>query len=415
MKQLKTVTVPLNTVTVPLEVNTYYVLSFLIMLSCSFTLATYVPFLIWQGMTLKQIGIISASFIGISIISEPPTGGFADKFGRHYSIVISCFLAAIGEITYFYAHNFWLFIISEVLVGIGRSFASGALESWMVDSINARNCSHMRQEIIRKGSYLNNAGMIIGCVSGSLVACYNMAWPFLLGAITATITGIYSLKLKECYAKNEFSADGKVDKRKQESIIKKIKFTFSKAVTNNKIAALMLMSAILSLAVSLVNLQWTVLFQRDYHLETKYLGLMFAAFVVFDSIGAYFSKKRKFIFKEEKQILASVQALTAIMIIGVSLVSGFIMALAFFLLHESGRGAFKPLKNHFLHNHIEENNRASMMSLESMISKFGNLIGLLIGSLIVGIYSIKFIWLFSGIFLLLSALIYLLPKKSVAT
>jgi MFS family permease len=82
--------------------HNYLILSFLIMLACSFSFATYIPFLVHHAMNLWQINVINSCFMATIIIMEMPTGSFADKFGRHRSITLSCFLLALATLIYFF-------------------------------------------------------------------------------------------------------------------------------------------------------------------------------------------------------------------------------------------------------------------------------------------------------------------------
>ena len=388
--------------------NNYLILSFLITLAASFSFATYIPFLVNRAMNLWQINVINSFFMGTIILMELPTGSFADKFGRHRSVTLSCFLMVIGLLVYFLSENFWIFIAAEVIIGLAKTFASGALEAWLVDSLNAQGLGHLKEKLFRQEAYWSSMGIILGCLIGSYVGNSNLAWPWLMGAIISLIIGLYSLTLKEPYHNPE-------TKRVRESLVKQIKIACGHGFNNRNLVSFMILSAVLAISVQALNMQWTVVFQNEYGMEVKYLGWIFSAIALTASLGGHLSKYSRRLFKDENKSLAFTQVITALMIIILTQISGLVTTLSFFLLHELGRGAFKPLKQSFFNNHLVSETRATVLSLDSMITKIGSLIGLLLSGFIANTYSIKIAWLASGLFLLGASLYFFLPKKTTET
>lgn len=374
------------------------------MLATSFSFATYIPFLVNRAMNLWQINLINAFFMATIILMEMPTGSFADKFGRHRSISISCFLLGISFFAYFLANGFWFFILAEVIAGLGKTFSSGALEAWVVDSLKANNLGHLKEKVFRQETYWSSAGAIIGSLSGAYAGNHNLAWPWLMGAILTSALSIYSLFLKEPYHQTG-------ETRVKISLSKQIKIGWQHGFGNRDLISFMILGAILALAIQSLNMQWTIVFQNDYHLETKYLGWIFIGIALTQAWGSHLSKYSRRLIKNERKSLALTQLITALVIIILTLISGLIATLSFFLIHEVSQGAFKPLKQTFFNDQLLSETRATVLSLDSMVSKIGSLIGLLVSGFLANTYSIKIAWLASGIFLLIATSIFLLPTK----
>ncbi len=340
------------------------------------------------------------------ILMELPTGSFADKFGRHRSITLSCFLMTLGLMVYFFSNNFWLFIAAEVIIGLGKTFSSGALEAWLVDSLQAHGLSHKKEKLFRQETYFSSAGAVIGSLIGSYTGNSNLAWPWLLGAILSLLIGLYSLTLKEPY---HYLGE----KRVEAGLGKQIKIAWHHGFSNQNLVSFMVLGAVLALAVQALNMQWTIVFQKQYGLETKYLGWVFLGIALTQSWGGHLSKYSQRLVKDEKKSLALTQIMTALMIIVLTQISGLATTLGFFFLHELSRGAFKPLKQSFFNDHLLSETRATVLSLDSMINKVGSLVGLLMSGFLANAFSIKTAWLVSGLFLLLAALFFFLPKRTV--
>jgi MFS family permease len=385
-------------------VNRYLILSFLIILGASTTAATYVPFMLSKAMNLWQINLINAFFMAAIILMEMPTGSFADKFGRHNSVKLSFFLHALGLLIYFISGNLWLFIIAEIIAGISLTFSSGALEAWLVDSLEFHAVVRLKAKIFRREAYFNSAGLVIGSLSGAYIGNQNLSWPWLLGAAISVLAGIYSLSLTETYRQKDTA-------RIRVSLIKQIKLACDHGFNNRHIVSFMALGAIFSIATQALNMQWTVVFQRNFHLEISELGWIFVGIAILISLGSSLSKYSLRLFKDAKKTLAITQIITAIVIIILASVTGLVMTLSLFFLHELTRGMFKPIKQSFFNDHLLSETRASVLSLDSMINKIGSLIGLLISGWLAQSYSIKVAWLVSGIFLLVALLLFLIPKK----
>ncbi len=381
----------------------YLILSFLIMLASSFTFATYIPFLVNRAMSLWQINVINSFFMATIILMEMPTGSFADKFGRNRSITLSCILLSGATLTYFVADSFWLFILAEVIAGLGKTFASGALEAWVVDSLKAAGQYELKEKLFRQESYWSSAGVIIGSLIGSYVGNYNLAWPWLIAAMLSFGVGLYSLRLRE--------PNLSLEKKLSPGFGEQIKIAWRHGFGNKQIISFMVLGAILALAVQALNMQWTIVFQKDYHLETKYLGWIFIGIALAQAWGGNLSKYSQRFFRDEKKSLAITQIATAVLVIIITQISGFLATLIFFLLHELTRGAFKPLKQNFFNDQLLSETRATVLSLDSMINKVGSLIGLLISGFLANSYSINIAWLASGLFLLGASLLFFLPKR----
>lgn len=384
--------------------RTFLILSFLMMFSVSFSFATYIPFLVERGMNLWQINVINCFFMATIILMEMPTGSFADKFGRHRSITLSCFISAAATLTYFLADCLWLFVLAEIIAGLGKTFASGALEAWVVDSLKAEGQIHEKEKLFRQETYFCSAGIIIGSLCGSYIGNYNIAWPWLVSASMSFLVGIYSLRLKESYHDPAL-------KRAKTGLMKQIQMGWQHGFNSRKIISFMILGAILALAIQALNMQWTIVFQKTYQVQTKYLGWIFIGIAISDAWGGNLSKYSRRWIKDESRSLAFTQVLTALVIIILTQISGLAATLSFFFLHEMTRGAFKPLKQSYFNDQLVSETRATVLSLDSMINKIGSFVGLLISGFLANTYSINTAWLASGIFLLLASLFFFLPKR----
>ena len=100
------------------------------------------------------------------------------------------------------------------------------------------------------------------------------------------------------------------------------------------------------------------------------------------------------------------QLFTVAGILGASLMGGAIPTVAFFLLHEAGRGMLTPLKQSYLNKRIPSTQRATILSFESMILKAGSFVGLGLSGYWAKSFGIPITWFASGCLLAISVLVF---------
>lgn len=385
----------------------YLFFSGLFTFALAFFFATYVPFLTEKGMNLWQISFINSFFMLFIILAEMPTGSFADRFGRHHSISISCFLLVISFLIYYFSESFWLFILAEIIGAIGHTFVSGAAEAWLVDSLKVRDEFHLKEKIFRQEQFSKTIGLTFGCISGAWLGSFNLAWPWLATSFFMFVAGIFSLFfIKENYHREEKELS-------KNGTLKQLKDAWHYGVRNKELLYVMSFGALIALALQAINMQWTLLFKDSYGFSSVSLGYLFILTSLMIALGGRFSKRIKHLFKDERMFIILPQLLTAVAIVVTAQASGLLFVGSAFLLHEFGRGIFTPVKQNYMNNRIESNRRATLLSLESMFTKLGAFVGLLISGLLANNFGINKTWLLSGLLLLIGIIIFFIILKKI--
>jgi len=132
--------------------------------------AFFILFLIDQGLSYTQIGVLYAvREIAINLL-EIPSGMMADAFGRRKALIIS-FLSYIASFLIFYfSNNFFLFLLAFILFGAGDAFRSGTHKGLIMDYLKQQGWSEQKiayyghtRSWSQRGSALSSiiAGLII--------------------------------------------------------------------------------------------------------------------------------------------------------------------------------------------------------------------------------------------------------------
>lgn len=371
----------------------------------SFMFSTYAPFLVENGMSLLQVNIINGFFMTFNIFFEMPTGSFADRVGRHHSLTVSCFLIGLSCLVYFFSHSFWLFIAAEIIGAAGETFASGASDAWLSDSLKKRGEFNLKEEVFRKRTLSRTIGVIIGCLLGSRLGEISLGLPWLASAIFMFLLSILCF----FFIKENYSADMKRDQTS--NLYTQVKNAWHKGIKNNKLLYIMSFGGLITLTFQALNMQWSVLFKRSYEFSPTQLGYLFVGIALATALGAELSKQVARRIKNERLAMVIPQLFTAVAIIVCSLSNSYLAVLGTFLAHELGRGFFSPLQQNYINNRLESETRATLLSLDSMFTKLGALLGLLISGLIADSFSIQSAWLFSGTFLAITVIIFIIKTK----
>lgn len=382
-------------------IKTYVAFSFLLSLSHAFFFATYQLFLLSHGLNLLEINIVNMFFMGSVFLLEVPTGAFADVFGRKKSIVLGCFAMALSMLVYFLGDNFWIFILAELIGALGLTFLSGALEAWVVDALAYHGYDGELSSVFRREVYATQIGIICGSVLGGYLGERNLAWPWLASAISTVAVGIFAwrvLQEKQSVRKHfAFSFQPLL-----RTIRDSVRFGYQK----KSVWFVVLFGMILAFSVQGMNMQWPVIFQETYGFSTSSLGWLFAAISALTMLGGQLSKFFAQRVRHEKNAIVLSQVVTAIGIIGASLMFGLVPTLSLFLLHEMGRGMLGPLKQAYLNHRIPSEQRATILSFDSMIGKAGAFLGLLGSGYLAESAGIPASWFASGCLLAVGVLVF---------
>ncbi len=128
---------------------------------------------LWQlerGLTVAQAMTISSA-AGLTIFAlELPTSGFADAFGRRPVFVVSAVVNVVASSILLVAHSFWAFFAAAVLTGVFRALDSGPLEAWFVDTVHTTTPgADVDGALAAQGTVLGGAIAAGALVSGGLV------------------------------------------------------------------------------------------------------------------------------------------------------------------------------------------------------------------------------------------------------
>ena len=85
-----------------------------------------VPFFQSKGLSMQEVFSLQAIFGLVVLITEVPSGYFADVLGRKQTLIVGAVIAGIGQSLLLVAEGFWTLVLFEVCLAISHSLISGA-------------------------------------------------------------------------------------------------------------------------------------------------------------------------------------------------------------------------------------------------------------------------------------------------
>ena len=146
-------------------------------------------FLLDAGLSNLEAFAVNAFFTGGMVIFEVPTGIVADTIGRRTSYLLGTLTLSGSSLLYVLLWQieapFWEWAIVSLLLGLGFTFFSGAVEAWLVDALTATGYDGRLETVFGRGQIVTGAGMLAGSVAGGFIAQQvSLGAPFVIrGAI----------------------------------------------------------------------------------------------------------------------------------------------------------------------------------------------------------------------------------------
>jgi len=166
-------------------------------LAASFIWGINTIFLLDAGLSNLQAFTANAFFTAGMVIFEVPTGVVADTVGRRASFLLGTITLTITTLLYVFLWEiegpFWAWAVVSIGLGLGFTFFSGAVEAWLVDALNATGFDGELEAVFGRGQVVTGVAMLTGSVAGGYIAqVTNLGVPFVLRAIVLALMFIYA-------------------------------------------------------------------------------------------------------------------------------------------------------------------------------------------------------------------------------
>jgi MFS family permease len=176
--------------------RTYLLLMLGNTLAASFIWGINTIFLLDAGLSNLEAFGANAFYTAGMVLFEVPTGIVADTVGRRASYLLGTVTLTASTLLYVLLWQtgapFWQWALVSMLLGLGFTFFSGAVEAWLVDALTATGFKGELEAVFGRGQMVSGAAMLGGSVAGGFVAQQtSLGVPFVLrGVILAVMFAV---------------------------------------------------------------------------------------------------------------------------------------------------------------------------------------------------------------------------------
>ena len=180
--------------------RTYLVLMLGNTLAASFIWGINTIFLLDAGLSNAEAFAANAFFTAGMVLFEVPTGIVADTIGRRVSYLLGTVTLTVSTVLYVALWHveapFWEWAAASILLGLGFTFFSGAVEAWLVDALAATGFRGELETVFGRGQIVSGIAMLTGSVAGGLIAqATSLGVPFVVRAGVLAVMFVVAWRL----------------------------------------------------------------------------------------------------------------------------------------------------------------------------------------------------------------------------
>lgn len=345
-------------------------------LAASFIWGINTIFLLDAGLSNFEAFLANAFFTLGMVLFEIPTGIVADTYGRRISYMLGTITLAASTALYLYMWQihgpFWGWAASSILLGLGFTFFSGALEAWLVDALKATNFKGSLDGVFAKGQIVGGIALLIGSVSGGMVAQFsNLGVPYILRSVVLLLNFATAFFLMK---------DLGFTPKKPKNPLKEMKKIFNNSIDQGlrkPSVRWIMLSAPFASGVSIYVFYALQPFLLKMYGDEKAYGVagLVAALSAFAQIaGGVLAPKIKNLFAKRTSALILGTFLTGLILFLVSVSNNFWAVLILIFLWGLLFAAIMPIRQAYLNGEIPSEQRATVLSFDSLMGSSGGIV-----------------------------------------
>ena len=333
-------------------------------------------FLLDAGLSNLEAFAANAFFTAGMVIFEVPTGVVADTWGRRTSYLLGTITLAASTLLYFLMWQlqapFWLWAVASVLIGLGFTFFSGAVEAWLVDALHFAEYDGGLETVLGRGQMVSGAAMLGGSVLGGIIAqATTLGVPFLLRvAILLIMFMVAFMLMKDLGFTPESSSHP----------LRATRAVFDASLEHglkNRPVRWVMLAAPFTGGVAV----YAFYALQPYLLELygdpnaySVAGLAAAIVAGAQIAGGYAAPRIRLLFKKRTTVLILGSIVSATILALLGLTGSFWFALVLLVVWGLLYSAVFPIRQAYLNDMIPSQQRATVLSFDSLMSSSGGVV-----------------------------------------
>jgi MFS family permease len=357
--------------------NGYYTLAGLYTLSAALIWGVNTLFLLDAGLSFFEVFLANAAFSAGMVVFEVPTGVVADTLGRRVSFLLSVVVLSVTTLLYValaeVEAGVVAFAVVSVLMGLGFTFYSGAMEAWLVDALSVTGHDGALDGIFARGQQITGAAMLVGTVGGGLLGQLDLSIPYLVRS--ALLVAVFVIAYAVMHDIG-FTPQRLTLAELPSAVARNARDGVTYGWGQRPLRLLMLASFF-----QLGFFMWAFYASQPYLLDLLGSDAVWVAGLVTAGIALSTIAGNQLVDVLSRRcgrrttLLLGAAAVETCAAIVLGVVSSFWAALPALLLITAASGVTSPVRQAYLHQVVPSEQRATVVSFDSMISNTGGVGG----------------------------------------
>jgi MFS family permease len=358
-------------------VRRYYAYAGIYTLAASVIWGINTLFLLDAGLSISGVFIANAAFSVGTVLFEIPTGVVADTIGRRASFLLSVVVLAASTLGYVglaqIGGGVVAFSVVSVFMGLGYTFYSGAMEAWLVDGVRELGFDGALDRVFSTGQIVGGAAMLVGTVGGGFLGQVDLALPFLLrSALLVVLLALALFGMHDIGFQPRPVTIRTLPAEAAAVANAGIRYGWS----TRPLRLIMIAGAVQGGFFFWAWYAWQPYFLELLGRDTVWVAGVVAALVSTATIvGNGLVRALIGLSRKRTTLLLGTAFVFSLASVGVGWATSFPVALGFLLVASMAMGVQAPVRQTFVHGMVPSEQRATVVSFDSLISGVGSVAG----------------------------------------
>ena len=345
-------------------------------IAASFIWGINTLFLLDAGLSNLEAFAANAFFTAGMVLFEVPTGVVADGWGRRTSFLLGTMTLAGSTYLYYVLWQisapFWMWAVVSVLLGLGFTFFSGAVEAWLVDALRYSGYEGGLETVLGRGQMAQGIAMLVGSVTGGVIAqATDLGVPFLLRVLVLVAMFAVAFRLMHDVG---FSPDRSA--RPVEATRAVLSASLENGLKNRPVRYVML-AAPFTAGVGIYVFYALQPFLLELFGDPKaYSVAGLAAAIVAGSqiLGGWLAPHLRGLFHKRTSVLILTGVIGGAILLALGFTRLFWVALVLLALWAVMGSAALPVRQAYVNDMIPSKQRATVLSFDSLMGSSGGVV-----------------------------------------
>jgi MFS family permease len=356
--------------------RTYLVLLLGNTLASSFIWGINTLFLLDASLSNLESFAANAFFTAGMVVFEVPTGVVADVWGRRVSYLLGTITLAATTLLYYamwaMKAPFWAWAIVSMLLGLGFTFFSGAVEAWLVDALAFADYREGLETVLGRGQMVSGIAMLTGSALGGVIAQgTSLGVPFLMRAGVLVVMFVVAARMMKDLG---FTPAEKT--RPLQALREIARASVKHGLANPPVRYVMLAAPFASGVGIYAFYALQPYLLRLYGDPKAYAigGLAAAVFAATQIAGGYAATRLHKVFKKRTSALLLAASASAVVLALFGVVSHVLGAVVLLVVWGLIFFAQAPIRQAYLNGMIPSQQRATVLSFDSLMGNTGGVV-----------------------------------------